>query len=224
MLNRPSRNRRNSNIPFLVIFTILAFSLGLAFGFLLWGGNGTAAGDQVRRVDVSTDNDPSIGPADAPVTVIEFSDYQCPYCQKWYEQVYKQMMAAYPGQIRFVYRDFPLPMHAEAEPAAEAAECAGEQSAYWQFHDALFSGRYDLGRAAYDQIAAELGLDTAAFSECLDSHRYQSEIEADSSDATNVGISSTPSFVINGRILVGALPFSDFKAVIDEELAAKAKK
>ncbi len=221
MLNRPSRKRRTSNTPFFIIFIILAFSLGLAFGYLFWGGNETAAGGQVRRVDVSTDGDPSVGPADAPVTVIEFSDFQCPYCQKWYAQVYQQMMAAYPGQIRFVYRDFPLPMHAEAQPAAEAAECAGEQSAFWQFHDALFSGRYELGRTAYDQYAAELGLDTAAFSACLDSRRYQAEVEADASDAANAGISSTPSFVINGRILIGALPFSDFKAVIDEELAAK---
>jgi protein-disulfide isomerase len=221
MLNRPSRRRPKSNIPIFVIFIILAFSLGLAFGYLFWGGNATAADEaQVRRVDVSPDDDASVGPVDAPVTIIEFSDYQCPYCQKWYAQVYQQMMAAYPGQIHFIYRDFPLPMHAESEPAAEAAECAGEQSAYWQYHDALFSGRYGLGRSAYDQYAAELGLDTAAFSECLDSHRYQAEVEADASDAANAGITSTPSFVINGRVLVGALPFADFKSVIDEELAA----
>jgi protein-disulfide isomerase len=171
-------------------------------------------------VNVATDGDPSIGPEDAPVTIIEFSDYQCPYCAQWYLQVYQQVMSAYPGQIKFVYRDNPIPSHPEAEPAAEAANCAGEQGAYWKFHDALFNGQYGLSRSAYDQYAADLGLNTSAFDTCLDSHRYQGEVRADASDAARVGISSTPSFVINGRLLVGALPFADFKAVIDEELAA----
>ncbi len=222
MLNRPSQSRRKSNFPFYFIFISLAFFLGLAVGYLVWGGNETVAADsgQIRRVDVSTESDASIGPDDAPVTIIEFSDYQCPYCQQWYSQVYPQLMAAYPGKIKFVYRDNPLPMHAEAQPAAEAAECAGEQSAYYKFHDALFSGQYDLGRAAYDQYAAELGLDTAAFAACLDTHRFKSEVEADARDAALAGLNSTPSFVVNGRVLIGALPFADFKAVIDEELAA----
>jgi len=128
MLNRPSKLRRKSNSPFFVIFIGLAFILGLAVGYLVWGGNESAVGaDQVRRVDVSTDGDPSIGPEDAPVTIIEFSDYQCPYCAQWHQQVYQQLMASYPGQIKFIYRDNPLSSHAEAEPAAEAANCAGEQ-------------------------------------------------------------------------------------------------
>ena len=206
------------------MFIPLAFLLGLGGGYLLWGGNQVpvAAGtDQVRRVDVSTDDDPSIGPANAPVTLIEFSDYQCPYCQRWYQEVFEQLMANYPGKIHFVYRDLPLPSHPESVPAAEAANCAGEQSDYWKFHDALFSGQYGLGRSAYEQYAADMGLDTKAFTACLDSHRYQNEIQADASDAGRVGITSTPSFVINGRVLVGALPFADFKAVIDEELAVK---
>ena len=224
MLNRPSNSRRKSISPLVYMFIPLAFLLGLGGGYLLWGGNqaANAAGtDQVRRVNVSTDDDPSIGPENAPVTLIEFSDYQCPYCQRWYQDVYEQLLANYPGKIRFVYRDLPLPSHPEAVPAAEAANCAGEQGDYWKFHDALFSGQYGLGRTAYEQYAADLGLNTKAFAACLDSHRYQNEIQADASDAGRVGINSTPTFVINGRILVGALPFADFKAVIDEELAAK---
>jgi protein-disulfide isomerase len=206
------------------MFIPLAFFLGLGGGYLLWGSKTpTVAADtnSVKRVDVSTDDDPSIGPADAPVTIIEFSDYQCPYCQVWYKQVYQQLLASYPDKIRFVYRDLPLPMHPEAVPAAEAANCAGEQNAYWKYHDALFDQQYGLNRAAYEHYAADLGLDTEAFAACLDSHRYQGEVQADANDATRVGISGTPSFVVNGRILVGALPFSDFKTVIDEELAAK---
>jgi protein-disulfide isomerase len=206
------------------MFIPLAFFLGLGGGYLLWGSTQSSAAANaapIRRVDVSTDDDPSIGPADAPVTIIEFSDYQCPYCQVWYKQVYQQLLASYPNKIRFVYRDLPLPMHPEAIPAAEAAECADEQGAYWKYHDALFTQQNGLNRAAYEQYAADLGLDTKAFVACLDSHRYQAEIQADASDATRVGISGTPSFVVNGRILIGALPFSEFKAVIDEELAAK---
>jgi protein-disulfide isomerase len=205
------------------MFIPLAFILGLGGGYLLWGSQTQAAAgtDQVRRVNVSTDDDPSIGPEDAPVTIIEFSDYQCPYCERWYQDVYEQLLANYPGKLRFVYRDLPLPSHPEAIPAAEAANCAGAQDDYWKYHDALFSGQYGLGRAAYEQYAADLGLDTKAFTACLDSHRYQNEIQADATEASRVGINSTPTFVINGRLLVGALPFADFKTVIDEELAAK---
>ena len=162
-----------------------------------------------------------LGPSNAPVTIVEFSDYQCPYCQAWDQQVYQQLMTSYPNKIRFVYRDLPLPMHPEAIPAAEAADCAGEQGAYWKYHDALFNQQYGLNRAAYEHYAADLGLDGKAFAACLDSQRYLSKVQANASDAASAGLNSTPSFVINGRVLIGALPFADFKAVIDEELAAK---
>jgi protein-disulfide isomerase len=223
MPTRPSSSRRKSFSPFIHLFIPVAFFLGLGGGYLLWGGNQATGADtdQVRRVDVSTDDDPSIGPEDAPITIIEFSDYQCPVCQSWYQQVYEQLLANYPNQIRFVYRDLPLPMHPEALPAAEAANCAGEQGAYWKYHDALFSMEYGLSREAYEKYATDLGLDLKAFTACLDSHRYQDEVQADASDAASVGINSTPTFVVNGRVLIGAHPFANFQAVIDEELAAK---
>ena len=224
MQTTPSPHRHSSVSPLVYMFIPLAFFLGLGGGYLLWGVNKTpVAADTTttRRVNVSTDDDPSIGPAKAPITIIEFSDYQCPYCQSWENQVYQQLLASYPNQIRFVYRDLPLPMHPEAEPAAEAADCAGEQNAYWKFHDALFEQKYGLNRLAYEHYASDLGLDAKAFTACLDSHRYKSEVQKDANDAASAGISGTPSFVINGRILIGALPFSEFKTVIDEELAAK---
>lgn len=224
MPTRPSTSRRKSFSPLVHLFIPVAFFLGLGGGYLLWGGNqaSDAAGTaQVQRVDVSTDDDPSIGPEDAPITIIEFSDYQCSYCRSWYQQVFEQLLSNYPNQIRFVYRDLPLSMHPEALPAAESADCAGEQGAYWQYHDALFNGQYGLDRAAYERYAVDLGLDTKAFAACLDSHRYQDEVQADASDAASVGINSTPTFVLNGRVLIGALPFADFQAVIAEELAAK---
>jgi len=222
MLTDPIPRKPKALSPYLHLLLPVAFLLGLGGGYLLWGlGTQPVAADQGadRRVTVSTEGDPSIGPQDAPVTIVEFSDYQCPYCQSWYQQTFNQLLTSYPDQIRFVYRDLPLPMHPEAVPAAEAAHCAGEQDAYWGFHDALFSGQYELGRASYEQIAASLGLDSAAFITCLDDHRYRAEVDEDAADAARVGLNGTPSFVINGRVLVGALPFSEFKAIIDEELA-----
>jgi protein-disulfide isomerase len=126
---------------------------------------------------------------------------------------------SYPDKIRFVYRDLPLPMHPEAIPAAEAADCAGAQGAYWNYHDALFSGQYTLGRAAYVQYAADLGLDNAAFTACLDDHHFLGTVNANASYAASLGLTGTPSFFINGRELIGALPIEQFKTVIDEELA-----
>jgi protein-disulfide isomerase len=223
MQNSPARPRRNPVAAIVYALIPIAFVLGLIGGYLLWGAPQTSAA-AARRVDVSTDDDPSMGPDNAPVTIIEFSDYQCPYCQSWYLQIFPQLQAAYPNQIRFVYRDLTLPSHPQAIPAAEAAECAGVQGQYWKYHDALFNQQYGLDRAAYDHYATDLGLDMTAFAACLDSHKFKGEIQADGVDAARVGINSTPSFVINGRILIGALPFADFKTVIDEELAAAAKK
>ncbi len=217
-----TRKHRSLLSPYTHLFIPIAFILGIGAGYLLWGRIPSATAvnsDGIQRADVSTDGDPSIGPEDAPITIIEFSDYQCPYCQKWYQEVYDQLMASYPGKIRFVYRDMPLSFHPEAEPAAEAAECAGDQGAYWEYHNALFSGQYTLGRSAYEQYATDLGLDLNAFTACLDDHRHQAEIQADAGDASALGLTGTPSFFINGRVVVGALPISSFTAIIDEELA-----
>jgi protein-disulfide isomerase len=219
-----TRRKRQPLTPYLYLFIPVAFFIGLLSGYLLWGSGSApsaAVATAVKRVTVSTEGEPSIGPQDAPITIVEFSDYQCPYCTAWYQQTFSQLLSNYPGQIRFVYRDLPLPMHPEAVPAAEAADCAGEQSAYWEYHDALFSDKYTLGRAAYEQYATDLGLDAVAFKTCLDDHRYQAEVQSDGADAAQLGLNGTPSFVINGRIVVGALPYASFKTIIDEELAAK---
>jgi protein-disulfide isomerase len=220
----PHHLRRSRVSPLVYMLIPVAFVLGLGGGFLLWGSSqptGAADAGPAKRVTVSTDGQPSTGPSDAKVTIVEFSDYQCPYCQVWYQNVYQQLLTSYPNKIRFVYRDLPLPMHPEAIPAALAADCAGEQGDYWKYHDALFGQKYGLNRSAYEQYAADLGLDRQAFGACLDSQRYLSKIQANASDAANAGLNSTPSFVINGRVLIGALPLAEFKAVIDEELAAK---
>jgi protein-disulfide isomerase len=179
---------------------------------------------QFIRYDVPSDGFPSIGPADAPITIVEFSDYQCPYCRRWHEQVYEPLLAAYPGQIRLVYRHLPLTsIHPDAFSAAEAAMCAGEQNAYWQYHEKLFSSD-SLGASVYIQYAQELSLDMTAFETCLSERRYQEAIQRDLDFAVNLGVRSTPTFFINGLAIVGAQPLSVFKQVIDQELAGEIPK
>ncbi len=209
----------------------IVFLLGLGSGWFIWGSSSAQPATQVEvpekvtRYDIPVDDDPSIGPADAPITIVEFSDYQCPYCKRWYDSVYSSLLADYKGKIRFVYRDLPLSsLHPDAQSAAEAADCAGEQGAYWPYHDALFGGKYGLGAPAYAQYARELNLDVAAFNTCTAEHRYKDEVDADASFATNRGITSTPVFFINGLYVVGAQPYEVFQQIIDKELAGEIPK
>lgn len=177
---------------------------------------------QVVRYDVPVDDDPAYGNPDAPITIIEFSDYQCPFCQRWHLEVFPKLMAKYGDQVQLVYRDFPLDgTHPEARPAAEAANCAFEQDKFWEFHDRLFSGDQELNRQAYEQYAQEIGLDMKAFGTCLDEQRYAQEVENDFGFASRLGVRSTPTFFINGLAVVGAQPFEVFEQIIDMELAGE---
>lgn len=174
---------------------------------------------QVRRYPVPEDDDYVLGPKEAPITIIEFSDYQCPFCKKWHTDAWPAIQAAFPGQIRFIYRDFPLySIHAEAEPAAIAANCAGEQGKYYDFHDLLLSGEETLGSATYEKYATQLGLNLDTFKQCLTSDKAKQEVKADYEYAANLGINSTPTFFLNGLPLVGAQPADTFIQVIQKEL------
>ncbi len=212
----------------------LAFVVGLAAGYLFWGRATpetvpVAAPEQaqtqpqpVQRYDVPEDDDPVLGPDEAPITIIEFSDFECPYCRRWHAEVWPQIQAAYPDQVRLVYRDFPLTtIHANATPAAAAANCAGEQNTYWEYNELLFSMELGLSESAYHQYASDLGLDMEAFSECLDSGRQNEEVQRDYEFAVNLGVRSTPTFFINGIAVVGAQPFEVFQNLIDQELAGE---
>jgi protein-disulfide isomerase len=225
---------------FYSVLTIFAFAAGVLLGYVVWGFDSAAditvvaaqAGGpvveapvteepQFVRYEVASEGFPSIGPQGAPITIIEFSDYQCPYCRRWHEQVYQPLLNAYPGKIRLVYRHFPLTsIHPDAFPAAEAAMCAGEQNSYWPFHEKLFSSDA-LGSSVYSQYAQELSLDMTAFESCLTEHKYQEVIQADLDFAVNLGIRSTPTFFINGLAIVGAQPLEIFKKMIDRELAGE---
>jgi protein-disulfide isomerase len=159
------------------------------------------------------------GGADAPVTIVAFSDYECPYCKRA-ESTVSQVMSTYGKDVRYVLRDFPLPFHANAHGAAQAARCAGDQEKFWEYHDKMFQAS-DLQTTALQQVATDLGLDRTKFDECLSSGKYKAQVDADIEAGSEVGVNGTPAFFINGRMLSGAQPFEKFKEVIDVEIARK---
>jgi protein-disulfide isomerase len=168
-------------------------------------------------VEVGTGGRPERGGgANAPVTIISFSDYECPFCKRA-ESTVQQVLSTYGDKIRFVHRDFPLSIHAHALPAAEAANCANAQGKFWPYHDKLFASQ-DLGTEKLQALATEVGLDRAKFDECLAKEQFKPAIDKDIADGGSVGVTGTPAFFINGRALSGAQPFEKFKEVIDEEL------
>jgi protein-disulfide isomerase len=174
----------------------------------------------VPRLKVADAGRPARGPANAPIEIIEFSDFQCPFCLQANPTVTK-VLSTYGDKIRFVYRHFPLPNHPNARPAAEASACAAEQDKFWPYHDRLFGNQALLSAADLKQHAAAVGLDTAKFGACVDSRKFKSVVDEDVQAGEEAGVSGTPAFFINGRVLGGAQPFDAFKRVIDEELARK---
>ena len=225
---RAARSYRSQRPLIYGVLLVCGFLLGIASGFLIWGNgspivaNAQPETQSLKRITVKEGGNPSIGPADATITIIEFSDYQCPFCQKWQAEVFHRLLTDYPSQVRIVYRDFPLKsIHPQSVQAAVAADCANEQDAYWQYHDKLFSYEYDLGRDAYLKYAQELNLDMTAFTECLDSNRNEAEVLADLDYGSSLGVYSTPTFYINGLYLLGAQPYETFKKLIDKELAGE---
>ena len=172
------------------------------------------------RIQVSVDDDPSMGPADAPVTIVQFAEYQCPYCGKA-RAALDEVMAAYPGKIRMVFRDYPLSFHPRAVPAAVAANCAGKQGKYWEMHDLLMKDQQRLEDADLTAHATALALDLAAWNTCRQDPTEAAEVQKDFEDGNAAGVSGTPAFFINGVMLSGAQPASEFKRVIDRDLAAR---
>jgi protein-disulfide isomerase len=171
------------------------------------------------RVEVAAEG-PSKGAASAPVTIVEFSDFQCPYCSKAEETV-TQVLKAYDGKVRVVYRDYPLPFHPQAEKAAEAAHCAGDQGKYWEMHEKLFANQKALEPTALKGYAKDLSLDQGKFDKCLDSGEKAKVVETNKKAGEKIGVTGTPAFFVNGYQLSGAQPFEEFKTLIDQELARK---
>ena len=172
------------------------------------------------RQRIATAGFPAKGPASAPIEIIEFSDFQCPYCLRANPTV-TQVLSAYGDRVHLVFRNYPLPNHPNARPAAEAAACAGEQGRFWQYHDQLFANQSKLSTPELKQHAADLGLDAATFNTCVDSHKLKAQVDADIEAGQQVGVDGTPAFFVNGRMLSGAQPFEAFKRLIDEEIELK---
>jgi predicted DsbA family dithiol-disulfide isomerase len=173
------------------------------------------------RAQVATAGFPSKGLANAPVTIVEFSDFECPYCGGLFPTL-KQVEKNYPQQVRIVYRQFPLTnLHPHAMKAAEASLCAAEQNKFWEFHDSMFGNQRELSVADLKQRAVDLKMDTQAFNQCLDSGKETAAIQADIQEGARAGVSGTPAMFINGRFLSGNQPYSEIKDVIEDELQRK---
>lgn len=172
------------------------------------------------RADVSVDDDPGQGKKGAPITLIEFSDFQCPFCKRTRETI-SEVLSTYGDKVHYVFRDFPLNFHKDAMLAHQAANCASEQDKYWEYSKGLWERQHELQRDKLVELAKSLKLDEGKFTQCLDSGKYEDEINKDTEDGKRAGVSGTPAYFINGRFLGGAQPFEEFKAIIDEELAKK---
>jgi protein-disulfide isomerase len=174
------------------------------------------------RLAIANGNAPAKGPATAPIELVEFSDFQCPFCLRANPTV-TQVLTTYGDRIHFVYRHYPLPGHTNARPAAEASACAADQNQFWAYHDLLFANPSSLTDADLKQHARSLKLDTAKFDACVDSHKFKALVDSDVKEGDEVGVNGTPAFFVNGRMLSGAQPYEVFKRLIDEELALKGK-
>lgn len=170
------------------------------------------------------DDDVILGDPNAPVTLVEFGDYQCPFCGRFYTQVEPRLRQEYikTGKVKMVYRDFPISsIHPVAQTVAEASECARDQGKYWIYHDALFERQSELETLDLTALAGQLGLDTQQFRQCHQSGKYAAEVEKDYQDGLAAGVNGTPATFINGKLISGAQPYSVFKAAIDKALAGE---
>ena len=180
--------------------------------------------DAPRQVVAVASDDAVLGAPTALVTIIEFSDFQCPFCER-VEPTLKRIRETYGDKVRLVWKDFPLTrIHAEALKAAEAGNCAREQGKFWEFHDRLFANQQSLQPAALKAHAVAVGLDAVAFNACFDAAKYSQRVQDQMSLGTRLGINSTPAAFINGRLVTGAVPYEAYAAVIDEELQRAARR
>jgi protein-disulfide isomerase len=170
------------------------------------------------RTEIPTAGFPSLGPAAAPVTIVEFSDFECPFCSGLFPTL-KEVEKAYGDRVRIVYRQFPLTaIHPHAQKAAEASLCANEQQHFWEFHDSLFGNQRELTLDALKKRAQDLKLDTAVFNACLDSGKHADAVTKDITEGARAGVTGTPALFINGRLLSGNQPYASIAEIIEDEL------
>ncbi len=172
------------------------------------------------RLEVESAGHPAVGAPDAPITIVEFSDFECPFCSRL-NPTLDEIKANYAGKVRLVFRQFPLAMHQNAQKAAEASLCAHDQGQFWPMHDKLFADQRGLAVEQLKAKAAELGLDSAQFAQCLDSGQHAERVRADLRAGASAGVSGTPAMFVNGRFISGAVPYEEIATVIDDELRRK---
>ncbi|MEK6900593.1 MAG: thioredoxin domain-containing protein [Nanoarchaeota archaeon] len=228
-VNQTDKPKKSSSDMFWKVTTV-ALIVILAVMAFKGNGQGATGGTVVDnaaptpsvKVDMEEllDDDAVKGKENAPVTIIEWSDYECPFCVRFYTDTESLIDEQYikTGKVKLIYRDYPLPFHTNAQKAAEAAECADEQGKYWEMHDLLFEKGVTGGVTAFKQYAKQLGLNTAKFNTCLDTGAMASEVQKDMADGSAAGIQGTPGFLVNGQLISGAQPFSVFQQVIDAAL------
>lgn len=179
----------------------------------------TGTAPSLSPVQVPIAGRPYSGPDDAAVTLVEFTDYQCPFCARYFRQTLPSILSEYGDRIKYVVFNYPIPsLHPFAHKAAEAAECAYDQGKFWEYHDLLFNNQQSLGSESLKQYALDLELDTGTFDSCLDSAAKAEQVLADFQIGQDLGITGTPTFFINGTRMVGAQPFSSFQAAIEVAL------
>jgi protein-disulfide isomerase len=181
------------------------------------GGQQVAGLVQGDTYKVSMDDDPFRGSADAPVTIIEFSDFHCGFCGRFAAETLDPLLKNYEGKVRLVYRDYPFQTSGSVV-AALAGQCMNEQGKFWEFHDLTFKNQQALTREQFISYAEQLGVDVATFTTCLDSQKYMDKVRKDVADAQTLGVNGTPAFFVNGRFISGAQPYTFFASYIDEEL------
>jgi protein-disulfide isomerase len=213
---------------FLAVGLLVGFGIGFGFGsdanpdaaLVSLAVNSNASGVRAAsRTPFDITGRPAVGPDDAPVEFVEFTDYECPFCKRFFEETYPEIRAEYKDRVKFVVRNFPLrSIHADAQKAAEAAECAFDQGQFWRYHDHLFRNSENLGEDDLRRYARDLGLDGRQFDTCLDSGAKVDIVQRDVKDGYRFGVSGTPAFFINGQVLVGAQPADVVRAFIDMAL------
>lgn len=237
-INRQSENRGNG-FNFLALSILI--SAILISGSILYSNSGTknAKSKQDPKTEVAqiaqspttnqddvlkiNQDDVILGNPEAPVILIEYGDYECPFCEKFFTETEPLIRKNYieTGKVKMIYRDFPLPGHPYAQPAAEAANCAKDQNKFWAYHDIIFQKQKELPNVDYLKLANELGLNTEQFKQCLEAQKYKDKIKKDYEGGTIIGVNGTPTFFINGQKVVGAQPYSVFEKIIEEALKQK---
>jgi len=216
------REERVENVIAVVVILLVVAGGTLLFVHWLQARHAPPQEDPDARYTLSVGVNPLLGSADAPVTIIEFADYECAACGAFSRDTFPKLKAAYidTGKVQFAFRDYPIEaMHPESSAAAVAARCARDQGKYWEFHDALYATQGQLGGQLYNETAARLGLNVTRLDECRSSGTYDAEVQADYLEGLNQGrVSATPTFFINGKRLVGNQPFETFQAMIEAEL------